>query len=60
MLFILEFAFCNTLLVGLYTARVYKVRRGGTVGIAARYGLDGPGIGSRWGQGFPQPSRPPL
>ena len=60
MLFILEFAFSNTLLVGLYTARVYTVGRGSTVGIATRYGLDGPGIGSRWGRGFTYPSRPPL
>ena len=27
------------------------------VGIAARYELDGPGIESRCGRGFPQPSR---
>ena len=30
------------------------------VGIATRYGLDGPGIESRWGQDFSQPSRPAL
>jgi hypothetical protein len=30
------------------------------VGIATRYGLDGPGIESRWGRDFPHPSRPPL
>jgi hypothetical protein len=29
-------------------------------GIATRYGLDGPGIESQWGRGFPQPSRPAL
>ena len=34
--------------------------RDSSVGIATRYGLDGPGIESRWGQDFPQPSRPPL
>jgi hypothetical protein len=28
-----------------------------SVGIATRYGLDGPGIESRWGQNFPHPSR---
>jgi hypothetical protein len=44
MLFVLEFAFSITLLVGLYTARLYKVGRGSTVGIATRYGLDVPGI----------------
>ena len=27
-------------------------------GIATRYGLDGPGIESRWGRDFPHPSRP--
>ena len=29
-------------------------------GMATRYGLDGPGIESRWGRDFPQPSRPTL
>jgi len=28
--------------------------------IATRYGLDGPGIESRWGRDFPQSSRPDL
>jgi hypothetical protein len=32
----------------------------GVVGIATRYGLDGPGIESRWGRDFPHPSRPAL
>ena len=31
-----------------------------SVGIATRYGLDGPGIESRWGRCFPHPSRPAL
>jgi hypothetical protein len=32
-----------------------------SVRIATRYGLDGPGIESRWrGRDFPQPSRPAL
>jgi hypothetical protein len=31
-----------------------------SVGIATRYGLDGPGIESRWGRDFPHPSRPVL
>ena len=31
-----------------------------TIGIATRYGLDGPGIKSRWGRHFPHPSRPAL
>jgi hypothetical protein len=30
------------------------------VGIATRYGLEGPGIQSRWGRNFPYPSRPAL
>ena len=30
------------------------------VGIATCYGLDGPGIESRWGRVFPHPSRPAL
>ena len=31
-----------------------------SVGIAIGYGLDGPGIESRWGQDFPHLSRPAL
>jgi hypothetical protein len=31
---------------------------GSVVGIATGYGLDVPGIDSRWGQDFPHPSRP--
>ena len=31
-----------------------------SVGIATRYGLDGPGIESRWGRVFPHPFRPAL
>jgi len=30
------------------------------VGIATRYGLDGPRIESRWGRDFPHPLRPVL
>jgi len=30
------------------------------VGIATRYGLNSPGIESRWGRDFPHPSRPAL
>ena len=39
-----------------------KMGRDSSVGIAIRYGLDGPGIESRWGGGrdFPHPSRPAL
>ena len=34
--------------------------RDSSVDIATRYGLDGPGIESRWGRDFPHPSRPAL
>jgi len=34
--------------------------RDSSVGIAIRYGLDGPGIESRWGRDFPHPSRAVL
>ena len=34
--------------------------RDSSVGIATRYGLDGPGIESWWGRDFPHPSRPSL
>jgi hypothetical protein len=33
---------------------------GSVVGIATAYGLDGPGIESRWGRNFPHLSRPAL
>jgi hypothetical protein len=36
------------------------VGRDGVIGTASRYGMDGPGIGSRWGPDFPRPSRPVL
>ena len=34
--------------------------RDSVVGIQTRYGLDGPGIESRWERDFPHPSRPAL
>ena len=34
--------------------------RDSAVGIATRYGLDGPGIESRWRRDFLHPSRPAL
>ena len=34
--------------------------QGSSVGIATGYGLDGPGIESRWRRDFPHLSRPPL
>ena len=36
------------------------VGRDSSVGIATLYGLDGPGIESRWGRDFPRLSRPAL
>ena len=33
---------------------------GSSVGVATGYGLDGPGIESRWGRDFPHLSRPAL
>jgi hypothetical protein len=36
------------------------VGRDSVVSIATHYGLDGPGIESRWGRDFSQPSRPAL
>ena len=31
-----------------------------SVGVATRYGMDGPGIESQWGRDFTHPSRPAL
>jgi hypothetical protein len=39
---------------------IFSAGRDSSVGIATRYGLDGPGIESRWGRDFPHPSRPAL
>ena len=41
---------------------VYSKNQGpaSSVGIATGYGLNGPGIVSRWGQDFPHPTRPAL
>jgi hypothetical protein len=45
----------------LYIIIVLKGRsRDSSVGRAARYGMDGPGIKSRWGRDFPHLSRPAL
>ena len=37
-----------------------KYGPGSVVGIATGYGVDGPGIESRWGRDFPHLSRPAL
>ena len=39
---------------------IYYCGPGSSVGITTDYGLDGPGIESRWGRNFPHPSRPAL
>ena len=39
---------------------LFIVDRYSSVGIATRYGLDGPGIDCRWGRDFPHPFRPAL
>jgi len=39
---------------------VLRLDRDSSVGIATRYGLDGPGTESRWGRDFPHLSRPAL
>jgi len=54
-----------TLTVGEWSASLtvqYPLicRPGSVVGIATGYGLDGPGIESRWGRDFPHLSRPAL
>jgi hypothetical protein len=49
-------------IVPLYvlTALLYLGRLGSSVGIETGYGLDGPGIESRWWRDFPHLSRPAL
>jgi hypothetical protein len=42
------------------TQLLIRVGQDSTDGIATGYGLDGPGIESRWGHDFTQPSRPAL
>jgi len=45
----------------IYFVNLYMFRGpGSVVGIATGYGLDGPGIESRWGRDFPHLSRPAL
>jgi hypothetical protein len=49
------------LLDTIVTKKYYRAFGPGTsVGIATGYGLDGPGIESRWGRDFPHLSRPAL
>ena len=48
---------CDKIIGGVYGL---GVGRNSSVGIVTRYGLDGPGEESRWGQDIPHPSRPAL
>jgi hypothetical protein len=52
----------KTLLIYMIFERIYLIVSGPgiSVGIATGYGLDGPGIESRWGRDFPHLSRPAL
>jgi hypothetical protein len=64
-LFSVWFALCDQLCAvrrhqGLCCTYSYKEGRDSVVGVATRYGLDGPGIASRWRRDFPYPSRPVL
>jgi hypothetical protein len=45
-----------------YSYRVYcnVLGQDSVVGTAIRYGMDGPGVESQLGRGFPHPSRPAL
>jgi hypothetical protein len=45
---------------GIYPMELINYLVNGVVGIATRYGLDVPGIESRWGRDFSLPSRPAL
>ena len=48
---------CDKIIWGVYE---FGVGWDSSVGIATRYGLDGPENESRWGQDIPDPSRPAL
>ena len=43
-----------------FTSHCFECGPGSVVGIATGYGLDAPGIDSRWGRDFPHLSRPAL
>ena len=49
-----------TIIIIVVVVVVVVVGRDSSVGIATRYGLDGPEIEFRWGRDFPHPSRPAL
>jgi hypothetical protein len=41
-----------------YVGYIYRCRPGSSVGIVTGYGMDCPGVESRWGRDFPHLSRP--
>jgi hypothetical protein len=43
-----------------FSSSLVRFHLGSVVGIATAYGLNGPGIESRWGRDFPHLSRPAL
>jgi hypothetical protein len=47
------------MLIVFYTVNLYMCGPGSSVGITTSYGLDSPGIESRWGRDFPHLSRQP-
>jgi len=51
-------AYLISALKGFDNGILQESGRDSYVGIATPYGLDGPGIGSRWRWDFPHPSRP--
>jgi hypothetical protein len=55
---------CNTMvsirILEYYGTTVIYGGPGSSVGIAIDYGLDGPGVESRWGRDFSHTSRPAL
>jgi hypothetical protein len=59
-IFVLPFFFFEKMTQFPKIRSVHCVGRGSSVGIATGYGLDGPGIESRWGRDFPHLSRPAL
>ena len=48
---------CYSVLLIISATHVFQWGRDSSVGIVTRYGLDGPGIDSRWGRDFSHPSR---
>ena len=55
---LLLFTFLPMLGYEIYAFCIITSGPGSSVGIATGYGLDGPGIESRWGETFRRPDRP--